>query len=445
MKNYFRLFAIIALFAFASCADDNTTGGYETKSVSVQLVYPGGVETAADVPVNLTDANGSTYVDSTDAEGLAAFKVPTGVYEASASDSRADEGTAYIYNGSLSNIDVNSSWDESAALDLGLTASEAGQIVIKELYIGGCPKDDGSGSYYFDSYVVLYNNSTLPASLDNVCLGMVRPYSSTAINQDYVDGKLFYEAEGWIPAGQGFWYFQDGATIQPGEQLVVALKGAIDHTISYSNSVNLANENNYCTYDIESGFNNTKYYPSPAAVIPTSHYLKAYEYGQGNAWAISNSSPAFFVFNTKDSSPESFGTDDSNLNYHGGSVTPVQARKKVPVEWILDGVEVFNQGNDVNTKRLTAAVDAGSIYLTNKLGYALYRDVDKEATEALPENEGKLVYGYAGGTNINGTESTDPSGIDAEASMAAGARIIYQDTNNSTNDFHQRAVASIKE
>ncbi len=30
--------------------------------------------------------------------------------------------------------------------------------------------------------------------------------------------------------------------------------------------------------------------------------------------------------------------------------------------------------------------------------------------------------------------STDPSGIDAEASIANGAVIIYKDTNNSGND-----------
>ncbi len=50
-------------------------------------------------------------------------------------------------------------------------------------------------------------------------------------------------------------------------------------------------------------------------------------------------------------------------------------------------------------------------------------------------------------SDINyGTDgSTDPSGIDAEASLKNGARIIYQDTNNSTNDFHQRKQASLRD
>ena len=81
--------------------------------------------------------------------------------------------------------------------------------------------------------------------------------------------------------------------------------------------------------------------------------------------------------------------------------------------------------------------------MPNLKGYSVYRNVDKEATEALEENAGKLVYNYAGGTeDVEG--STDPSGIDAEASIAAGAHIIYSDTNSMSNDYHARKVASLK-
>lgn len=78
--------------------------------------------------------------------------------------------------------------------------------------------------------------------------------------------------------------------------------------------------------------------------------------------------------------------------------------------------------------------------MTPKMGYTLYRNVDKEASESLEENKGKLVYNYAGGAD----STTDPSGIDAEASLKNGARIIYKDTNNSSNDFHQRAKSSLR-
>ena len=112
----------------------------------------------------------------------------------------------------------------------------------------------------------------------------------------------------------------------------------------------------------------------------------------------------------------------------------------VPESWVIDGSEVFVKGNTKNKKRLTAAVDAGAIEMTNAQGYSLYRNVDKAATEAIESNAGKIVYNYAGGAD--GT--TDPSGIDAEASLNNGARIVYQDNYNSSIDFHMRAKASLK-
>ena len=74
--------------------------------------------------------------------------------------------------------------------------------------------------------------------------------------------------------------------------------------------------------------------------------------------------------------------------------------------------------------RFSADINTGYLVITNNNGYSAYRNVDKEATEALAENKDKLVYNYAGGTDDIEGGSTDPSGIDAEASIAAGAHII---------------------
>ena len=106
----------------------------------------------------------------------------------------------------------------------------------------------------------------------------------------------------------------------------------------------------------------------------------------------------------------------------------------VPVEWVIDGIEVFRATYDAqNQKRLLPSVDAGHATFTSQLGYTLYRNVDKEATEALPENEGLLVYNYAGGTESEAEGSTDPSGIDAEASIANGAHIMHPSPTGRTS------------
>ena len=165
----------------------------------------------------------------------------------------------------------------------------------------------------------------------------------------------------------------------------------------------------------------------------------------GNGWPLSNTSPAFFIFTTKDVTPAAFANDKNNIDYYQGKITPVYARLKIKDEWVLDGIEVFKVGQKNNQKRLTAKVDAGYVNHQNAKGYTLYRNVDPEATKAVPGNEAKLVYKYDKGTEIDGKASTDPSGIDAEASLKKGARIIYMDSNNSTKDFHQRRQSSLKD
>jgi len=315
------------------------------------------------------------------------------------------------------------------------------QIIIKEIYNGGCLDNDGK-NFQFDKCIILYNNCGEQAVVNNLCIGAVTPANAFANNPNYDEsGNLVYESEGFHPIWHGTWWFQGSLVIEPYTQVVVNVCGAIDNTQTVANSINYANPDYYCMYDPESGYTNTKYYPTPAAEIPTSHYLKAKEIGLGNGWTYSVSSPATIIFQVQGTDAATWA-DEVELWYPEGDVSQVTACMKVPTEWILDGVEVYGMAwPEDNKKRLTAEVDGGYVFLTNYLGHSLYRNVDKEATEALPENSGKLVYGYELGVD----ESTDPSGIDAEASMKNGAHIIYQDLNNSTEDFHERQKCSLRD
>lgn len=75
--------------------------------VSVRLVYPGNspVGPYEGARVELTNAYGSTFVDSTNAEGVAEFKVPGGLYDASSSqvylDTLSRKHYRYIFNGRI--------------------------------------------------------------------------------------------------------------------------------------------------------------------------------------------------------------------------------------------------------------------------------------------------------------------------------------------------------
>jgi hypothetical protein len=430
--------SILALLLFAaSCEKDQEP--VRTFDVTVQLAYPDGFEPAEGVAVTLRNVNTDATTEAqTDETGTAKFTVIAGAYEASATEKRNIGGKSYLFNGLRAGIAITDVWTGTDIIKIVLTPSETKQIVIKEFYHGGVKKPDGS-NFQFDKYVILYNNSEEVASLQNVCLAMVTPPTAIATNKDYIDGVLFYEAEGWVPAGTGIWTFQNDVRLEPGKQAVVVINGAIDNTLTVPASINFAHPEYYVTYAPEL-YTATNYHPAPSEVIPTSHYLKGYKLPgvTSTAWAPAVNSPAFFIFSPEGVTPDAFANDASTIDLYGGSDS--QARQKVPVDWVIDGLEVFTAANQL--KRLTATVDAGFILFTNYLGHTHYRNVDKDATEAIPANAGKLVYNYSLGIDA---EHTDPSGIDAEASIRNGARIIYKDTNNSTNDFHLRSQASLRD
>lgn len=449
---YLMLFATLALF---SCSKHDSPAGVSLTTVTVQLVYPDNSSYTVHegVAVKMAASNGGSSFDATtDASGKASFNVPFGIYELSASDARSDGGTGYVYNGLLGNLTVakdSVTWGQgkgysntagnNQSISLQLTQSKPGHVIIKEVFVGGTPKDDGSGAFTFDNYITLYNNSTdsnAIINLDSICLAIIAPYNSQAQNA-YTDanGNLAYVSQGWIPAAQAFWHFQNNVTIAPGKQIVIALCNAVDNTVTYSKSIDFNHPDYYCTYDINK-FSSATYYVAPGDSIPTNHYLKAEVYGLGKAWALSVTSPGVFLFTPQGTTPTAFGADASLTDVTGGYTS-----KKVPMDWVVDGVEVYAM-NETNHKRFPSNIDAGYVLHTNHQGYSIYRNVDKAATEAYPGNTGKIVTGYnLGTTDVGG--STDPSGIDAEASIKKGAHIIYMDTNNSTNDFHLRKKASL--
>ena len=403
------LLSLLCVLA-AACGDSIAEPDeYLTRQVRVQL--QGDLPVKNGIVVRMTGDKGMVFTQATDDDGIATFQVPVGIYDVVVSHvSHPEDGWRTVYNGSASNVIVGRS--SGCDVSLMLTTATTSAIIIRELYVGGCQRDDGSGWFYRDKYVIIANNSDQRVVLPGLCLAIATPYNSYSLNKNYDEpGHLNYENEGFVPAASSFWYFQDEeVTFEPWEQKVIALNGAIDHTLTYSNSVNLARPEYYCTFDIEH-YSSTAAYPSPSELIPTSHYLKAVRYGDQmeSAWPLSNTSPAFFIFTPPEGmSPLEFGNDVSRVWYDEGRALATFACRKVPVENILDGVEVFSTAWEEASKRLTASVDVGAVYMTARYGHSVERRIDEVETE---------LQGH----------------------------IVYQDTNNSTNDFIERERASLRD
>ena len=297
MKSRLRpaLWAAMAAILLNVVACDDKEDVIKTFKVSIKLAYPEGYAPKEDIAVRLKRTNADDVIETkTNGEGIAEFTVVAGIYEASASDIRYINGREIIFGGNKTNIAITDAWEESGDIvSVSMTGAESSQIIIKELYIGGCtnPAYDGNGEpvlkengepettvFQRDPYMILYNNSDAEFSADNLTFGSLFPNNSDGINNFMQNGELIYLNAGWMPAAYGIWHINGNIRIAPGKQIVIALNSANNHTLTYDNSVNLANPEYYVGYDPESGFNNTHYHPSPSELIPTSHYLKAYRF-----------------------------------------------------------------------------------------------------------------------------------------------------------------------
>ena len=401
MKRLIYILSIV--LAAVSCTDIRHVNPYE-EGLHVLTVCPDWPENDLErsgAEVRVEDMNtGSRYVSKTDTEGLATFTLPNGLYRVTLSGRSGSD----VFNASADKIAVSGS---DFTLKLKLSISMAGSIVIKELYCGGCKKLPQEGDYQADQYFILHNNDYQVQYLDSLCFGTLSPYNSTGSNPWVSENG---ELPDFLPIIQAVWQFPgdgDDFPLQPGEDAVVCLRGAIDHAAQYPLSVNLNRPGYFVCYN-STYFNNTAYHPAPGNFISQDRYLDVViKTGKANAYTMSLSSPAMVIFRAKGMSVQDFVLVPENVTPVPGSV--VDNVVKVPYEWVLDALEVFDGSSASNQKRLDASVDAGYVIQTETfLGRSLMRHVDEEA------------------------------------SANAGYEILA-DTNNSLNDFYETEKQSLHE
>lgn len=398
------------MLTLAACTDIRNSDPYKESLnvLTVSAVYPPGHEDAAHegVPVNVEDMNtASRYTLNTDATGTSVFKVPDGMYRVNMSDRQESD----IYNGSADKFVVNGG---SAELKLKLSHSRSGSIVIKEIYCGGCLKLPQEGTYQADQYFILHNNDFNVQYLDGLCFGTLSPYNSNGANPWLTKDPATGESTlvDFLPVIQAIWQFPgdgDDFPLQPGEDAVVCARGAIDHTIQYPLSVNLNREGFFVCYN-NTYFPNTMFHPAPGDKISTDRYLDVViKTGKANAYTLSNSSPTLVLFKAEGMTIQEFVGVTDNMTPVPGSLSDYVV--KVPFEWVIDAVEVFDARSANNTKRLVPSLDAGYVLQTDTyLGRSLMRKTD-------------------------------------EAMTASAGYEVLTDTNNSLNDFYETSQQSLHE
>ena len=396
------IYILTVILTLAACSDLRDANPYadDLHTLTVVSLWPMTEIDRSGIDVRVEDVNtGSRYVSQTDAQGLAEFLLPNGLYRVTLSGASGKN----IFNASADRV-VLSGNDYSISLDV--VVSKAGSLVIKEIYCGGCKKLPMEGDYQADQYIILHNNDHQVQYLDGVCFGTLSPYNSVGSNPWISESGL----PDFLPVVQAVWQFPgdgDDFPLQPGEDAVMCLRGAIDHAAQYPLSVNLNRPDCFVCYN-STYFTNTTFHPAPGNLISQDRYLAVViKTGQANAYTLSISSPAVVIFRAENTTIQEYVSIPENIIQEPGST--VDRVVKVPFDWVLDAVEVFDGRSSANQKRLVPSLDAGYIIQSDVfLGHSLIRSVDQQATSEA---------GYE----------------------------ILADTNNSLNDFYESEKQSLHE
>lgn len=385
-----------------------------SRKLNITLVYPEGFENElkAGAQITITNpSNGAVYNLESNNEGKASVELQYGFYRVSVSDKGTPvSGAIPMFNRSIDQVRLTDTLAGSLNLNVELVLSYAGQLVIKELYYRGCTGTDGK-TFQYDKYFTIYNNSDEVAYLDSVCFGAVEPYNAPTSQTPWsyigTDGQRVIMDT--LPVVEAVWQFPGNGKshpLQPGEEAVVALSAAVNHTILRPMSVNLDVPGYWVCYNQR--YTNANYHPSPGPNL-ANHWLDLlWKEGTANAYPFSVSSPAPIIFRIPEVGAQAFVNDPANRKRKPGSSASTEY-VMIPSAWVLDGIECFDK--NTKFKRLPGTVDAG---------FALMEDQDRYL--------GKTIHRK----------------VDQAATLKAGGRIVYMDTNNSANDFEIRASQSIK-
>lgn len=369
----------------------------DLNKLTVEAVYPEEVAVRAGARVRIREISGGTdfQVNLGDA-GTVSVSVPNGIYQIDIHD--REESLVLNATGKVTVC------SEDVTLKMPLDLSKTGTIVVKEIYCGGCSKAPQEGGYQADKYIILHNNIEDVCYLDGLCMGGLSPYNSNAANPWATDGVL----PDFLPIIQAVLMIPGSGTsfpLQPGEDAIIALNGAIDHTQEYPLSVNLNREDVFALYDPVL-FPNPSYHPAPGPLVQKNRYLDiVIKTGQANAYTLSMNSPAFVLFRA----PKDVDIHDYVMKAENQPQVPGGSEKVVaiPIDWVIDGVEVFNGSSSSNNKRLPASVDAGFVTFTETYhGRTLMRSTDNDATAEM------------------------------------GFQVLL-DSNNSSDDFYESSVQSL--
>ena len=299
-----------------------------------------------------------------------------GIYTITVTHEQTLDDFTYFYTGNVVNTYLV---ETNQKIEIPISVARAGALVFKELYWTGS-RTPANGMYFRDQFYEIYNNSEIEMNVRNLAMVQLAPLNATAtppvwpdeVKDDYVFALAIWQ----VPDDRDY-------PLQPGESIIIC-QMADDHR---KESLNPACPVNLITAEFETFVANT-------AIIqdnPAINMHMAFWQSVVAQWLTPVNGGAFALYNPGEQL--SYG-DPTNEVYPVGSTS---RHYKVPIQSIIDAVECLASMNSINLKRVPILLDAGAVSVEETYN-------GKSASRVVRE-------------------------------VKEDGRVVYQDTNNSTEDF----------
>lgn len=397
VKKFFYSLLAVATMGVTLTSCDNKEELTQNYKLNVTVNLPEGVnlDDVNTASVKVVNTQTGLEVEQTEKSSNYTFFLPGGTYTVTAS-MRINNGTALtVFSGSKS-ADVYA--ETSVALDL--VQSQLSGLIFKEVYYN-MVKPNGKTPYMRDQFFEIYNNSDETLYLDNCIIGMLEGTQGVVPSAWMEGDELMKEyALGYYTVA---FVSESGKEypLAPGKSVVVASQ-AQNHiqltTEMYDGSVAgaMVSPVDLSKADYEVCLSDYK----PAVAIdntdvPNLTVIAAQ--GTQNYFMLPYTGNAIILAKLP-VNPVEYGKDPANFKQKPNS-TVTTSYLMIPQEYVLDGLNIVNNEDKASQRviRLRSEVDAGMLFMNAPyMGKSVRRKV-KEITK--------------------------------------DGRAIFQDTNNSTEDF----------
>ncbi len=375
---------ICLLLTFAGCTKDEFSADANSYELILNLVISDDasseIESLDSVIITAYNSNKdySLYAYS-DSSGEVVFSdMEAGVYSITTSYEIEADGVSIVLNGST-NLTLITDQSDDFELESTLVQNDGSGFVIREFYYSGCLTVAGN-QYLDDQYIEVYNNSSDTLNADSILLIEHGSYGNetnywSSIQDDSIVVKMI-----WALPESDY-----GHLIPPGTGYIMA-RDPMNHQSDANGNPNSPVDLADADFDFYSDKTTTK----DIDYDPPNMVAELWTFKGNDVVFHSRGGSAIALVKI----PEDIDTYISNnLVTKGTSSSDYYC--KIPNEWVIDAVEVV--WNDKIYKRFDNSLDAGYTYVAAgaKSGLCVRRVIKR----------------------------------------FIGSRAVYQDTDNSSNDF----------